>query len=64
MVLGLNKTDWIINLENAARRANEVYGYDVAASVFKKYGAHSPYSLTSCYYDAAFGELEAMGNDD
>ena len=60
----MSKTDWLINLENAARRANAVYGYDVAASVFKKYGARSLYDLNSCYYDAAFSELEAMGNDD
>lgn len=60
----MSKSDWIINLENAARRANEVHGYDVATAVYQKYGANSLYSLCDCYYDAAFDELEAMGIND
>ena len=60
----MTRSDWIINLENAARRANEIYGFDIATTVFQKYSANSVYSLNSCYYDSAFCELEAMSMDD
>lgn len=60
----MTKNDWIINLENVAKKANEIYGFDVATTVFKKYGADNVYSLYSCYYDSVFSELEAMSLDD
>lgn len=55
--------DWVINIENAARRANEEYGFDIATSVFRKYGANSLDELNNCYYDSVFNELEMMAAD-
>ena len=58
-----NSTDWHINIDYAARRANEVHGYDVATSVFMKYGAKNFYDLCSCYYDFVFDELDFLANE-
>lgn len=55
--------DWVINIENAAERANKKYGYDVATSVFMKYGAKNFYDLCSCYYDSVFDELDFLANE-
>lgn len=59
----MDKRDWIINLENTAYQANQKYGFDVATSVFQKYGATSPYDLSSSCYGEAFDELDFMAND-
>lgn len=60
----MNIDDWIINLENAAKHANEVYGFDIATIVLQKYGANSLYSLQNYYYDEVLYDLESMARKD
>lgn len=59
----MKKSDWIVNLENAASRAAEVLGNDAVMFAFRRYDAHSMYDLNPCYYNEVFANLEIMAKD-
>ena len=55
----MSKSDWEINIENAAAE----YGSSTVKSVFARYDAHGFYDLSSCYYSEVFSDLEMIAND-
>lgn len=54
---------WRISIENAAHEVCEIYGVDVARSVFQRYDATNFDDLSSGYYGEVFGNLELIAND-
>lgn len=54
---------WEINIDNAASRVCELYGREVAESIFHRYDAHDFHDLSPCYYAEVFGDLEQIAND-
>lgn len=59
----MSKSDWEINIENAANAAAAEYGSSTVKSVFARYDAHGFYDLSSCYYSEVFSDLEIIAND-
>lgn len=62
-VFEMTKMDWQINIENLAARVAEIYGSDVAASVFARYDATDFEDLNPAYYDQVFGDLMLIDAD-
>lgn len=60
---GTEQEMWRINIENTAADVCEMYGSEVAQSVFHRYDATGFDDLSSCYYAEVFGDLELMAND-
>ncbi len=59
----MTKTDWEINIENTAASVAAKYGNEVAASVFKRYGATYFEDLSPIYYSEVFGDLMLIDED-
>ena len=59
----LGKTDWIINIENAAYEVKRLVGEKTVEQVFRKYGASSADDLNPIYYSDVFGELDFITHD-
>ena len=59
----MTKTDWEINIENTAASVAAKCGSDVAASVFRRYGATCFENLSPLYYGEVFGDLMLIDED-
>lgn len=59
----LSKSDWIINIEDAASLVAAEHGKSVVDSVFRRYDAQNLNDLASCYYSEVFADLEQIAND-
>ena len=56
----MTKSDWLINIDNAALLAAKNFGEKAVSAVFKKYEATYSGDLNEYYYDAVFNELDFM----
>lgn len=59
----MTRIDWEININNSAAHVAEIYGAEVAASVFARYDATSFEDLSPSHYDEVFGDLLMMEDD-
>ena len=59
----MTKKDWRINIENLAASVSAEYGSEVAASIFKRFGANCFEDLSPIYYDEVFADLLLIDSD-
>ncbi len=57
------RDNWIVNIENTAAAIESQLGSAVVESVFKRYGAHSTWGLSSSDLAEVFSELYAIEAD-
>ena len=59
----MTRTDWQISIESTAASVAAKYGNEVAASVFRRYGATCFEDLSPVYYGEVFGDLMFIDED-
>ena len=59
----MTRQDWQISIENTAASVAAKYGSEVAASVFRRYGATCFEDLSPIYYSEVFGDLMFIDED-
>ena len=57
------RNNWIVNIENTAAAIESQLGSAVVESVFKRYGVHGTWELSSSDLPEVFSELYAIEVD-